>query len=65
MSAAQDYHRMALECLELAETARDPASQDALIHMAEFWARLADRAEEGSSSAADTPHGPNRAAASG
>ena len=63
MSAAQDYHRRALECLELAETARDPASQDTLIHMAEFWARLADRAEESSSS--DTLQGPNRAAASG
>jgi hypothetical protein len=36
---------MALECLELAAAARDPASQDTLIHMAEFWARLADRAD--------------------
>jgi len=36
---------MALECLELAEATRDPASQDALIRMAELWARLADRAE--------------------
>ncbi len=45
MGAARNYHRMALECLELAEAARDPASQDALIRMAELWARLADRAE--------------------
>jgi hypothetical protein len=45
MGAPQNYHRMALECLELAEAARDPASQDALIRMAELWARLADRAE--------------------
>ena len=41
MRAARDYHRMALECLELAEAARDSASQDALIRMAEFWASLA------------------------
>ena len=45
MGAARNYHRMALECLELAEAARDPASQDTLIHMAELWAGLADRAE--------------------
>jgi hypothetical protein len=45
MGTAQNYHRMALECLELAEAARDPAAQDALIRMAELWARLADRAE--------------------
>jgi hypothetical protein len=45
MGAADNYHRMALECLELAEAARDPASQDTLIHMAEFWASLADRAD--------------------
>jgi len=37
---------MALECLELAEAARDPATQDTLIHMAELWASLADRAEQ-------------------
>jgi len=37
---------MALECLELAEAARDPTTQDTLIHMAELWARLADRADE-------------------
>jgi len=50
MGAAQNYHRMALECLELAEAARDPANQDTLIHMAELWAGLADRAEANSPS---------------
>jgi len=44
--AAPNYHRLALECLELAEAARDPTTQDTLIHMAELWARLADRADE-------------------
>ena len=67
MSAAQDYHRMALECLDLAETARDPASQDTLIHMAEFWARLADGAEARSSSGSesDAAEPSKRVAASG
>ena len=59
MRAARDYHRMALECLELAEAARDAASQDTLIHMAELWARLADHADE---SSAD-PTGPRGDAA--
>ena len=45
MAAARNYHRMALECLELAEAARDPVSQDTLLRMAERWAMLADRAE--------------------
>jgi hypothetical protein len=45
MGPTRNYHRMALECLELAESARDPASQDMLIRMAELWASLADRAE--------------------
>jgi hypothetical protein len=45
MGAEQRYHRLALECLELAGAARDPENQDTLIHMAELWARLADRAQ--------------------
>jgi hypothetical protein len=45
MGSTRNYHRMALECLELAEAARDPESQDTLIHMAELWAQLADRAD--------------------
>jgi hypothetical protein len=45
MGSTRNYHRMALECLELAEAARDPGSQDTLIRMAELWAQLADRAD--------------------
>jgi hypothetical protein len=45
MGTARNYHRMALECLELAEAARDATTQDTLIRMAELWASLADRAE--------------------
>jgi hypothetical protein len=53
MGPTRNYHRMALECLELAEAARDPASQDMLIRMAELWASLADRAEEKSAGRSD------------
>jgi hypothetical protein len=63
MGAAQHYHRMALECLELAEAARDAASQDVLIHMAELWAKLADRAEANAASRRpDDPRGADAAA---
>ncbi len=46
MDAAQKYHQAALDCLNLAEAARDPITQDRLIRLAEQWARAADRAEE-------------------
>jgi hypothetical protein len=46
MEAARNYHQLALDCLNLAEATRDPSIQDAMIRMAERWARLADRAEE-------------------
>jgi hypothetical protein len=61
MGPTRNYHRMALECLELAEAARDPASQDMLIRMAELWASLADRAEE-KSAASGPPDGRSSAA---
>jgi hypothetical protein len=61
MGPMRNYHRMALECLELAEAARDPASQDMLIRMAELWASLADRAEE-KSAAFGPPDGRSSAA---
>jgi hypothetical protein len=47
MDATRKYHRLALDCLQMAEAAHDPATQDALIRLAELWARLADRAESG------------------
>ena len=62
MGAARNYHRMALECLELAEAARDSASQDALIRMAEFWASLADRADAKAASRPDIRPGTDSAA---
>ena len=45
MDAARKYHQLALDCLNLAEAARDTATQDELIRMAERWARMADSAE--------------------
>jgi hypothetical protein len=44
--AAQKYHELALDCLNLAEAARDPATQDQVLRLAERWARLADCAED-------------------
>jgi hypothetical protein len=46
MTAAREYHQAVLDCLNLAEAARDTVTQDALIQMAERWAQLADRSEE-------------------
>jgi len=44
--SARKYHQVALDCLNLAEAARDPVIQDQMLRMAERWAKLADRAEE-------------------
>jgi hypothetical protein len=40
MEAAWEYHRLALDCLELAEAARDPAVRKQMIRLAERWARM-------------------------
>jgi len=50
MDSVRKYHQLALDCLNRAEAARDPAIQGQMLRMAELWARLADRAEEGDSS---------------
>jgi len=44
--SARKYHQVALDCLNLAEAARDPVIQDQMLRMAERWAKLAYRAEE-------------------
>jgi len=44
--SARKYHQLALDCLSLAEAARDPAVQDQMLRMAERWARMADHAED-------------------
>ena len=43
MEIAQKYRRVALDCLQLAEAARDPNVRDQMVRLAELWARLADR----------------------
>jgi len=45
MEATSKYHRLALDCLELAEAARNPAVREQMIRLAELWARMADGAE--------------------
>ena len=45
-AAVKKYHQLAVDCLSLAEAAREPSMQDRLIHLAALWARMADRAEE-------------------
>jgi hypothetical protein len=50
MNAAAKYHELALDCLNLAEAAHDPATQDQVLRLAERWARLADRPEGGADS---------------
>jgi hypothetical protein len=47
--SARKYHELALDCLNLAEAAHDPATQDQMLRLAERWARLADCAEGGES----------------
>ena len=50
MDAAPKFHELALDCLNLAEAAHDPATQDQVLRLAERWARLADHAEGGANS---------------
>jgi hypothetical protein len=45
MNAAKKYEQLALDCLNLAEATRDPATQDRLLRLAEFCARFADHTE--------------------
>ena len=45
MQAAQDYHRLAPDCLDLAEATRDPEIREQMIRLAEHCARIADRQE--------------------
>jgi hypothetical protein len=46
MDAARQYEQLALDCLNLAGATRDSATQDQMMRLAEFCARLADDAED-------------------
>ena len=45
MRAAQEYHRLTLNCLDLAEATRDPKMREQMIRLAEHCAWIADRQE--------------------
>ena len=42
MSRAEEYRRLARECLEAARTVQDEDGRTALLQMAQVWSRLAD-----------------------
>ena len=46
MDAVRKYHQLALDCLNLAEATRDPATQNQMFRLAEFCAKLAEDSEE-------------------
>jgi hypothetical protein len=60
MDAARQYHQLALDCLNLAGATHDPATQDQMMRLAEFCARLADDAEDKASSPQTTINPPDR-----
>jgi hypothetical protein len=43
MEAIPRYHRLALDCLQLAEAARDPAVREQMLRLSELWARMAEQ----------------------
>jgi hypothetical protein len=46
MAAADEYRRLAAECLLIAEDVIHPESRNLLIHMSQSWLRLAHQAEK-------------------
>ena len=36
MDTARSYHQLAMDCLKMAEAARDPATQDEMIRLAQL-----------------------------
>src|SRR6266516_7545011 len=56
MDSVRKYHQLALDCMNLAEAAHDPATQGQLLRLAEFCARLANHAESQAISAFRTDH---------
>ena len=45
MKAPSEYRQVALDCVELADAARDPAAREAMIQLAKQCAELARRAD--------------------
>jgi hypothetical protein len=53
MDTAQSYHRLALDCLKIAQAAHDTATQDEMIRLAQLWASLTDQVEDKASAKTD------------
>jgi hypothetical protein len=56
MDTEQNYNRLALDCLKMAERAHDPTTRDDMIRLAKLWTRLADQAKKSASSTMDQGH---------
>jgi len=53
MDAARNYHRLALDCLKMAQRAQDPATREDMTRLAQLWARLAEQARSRGSGPVD------------
>jgi len=53
MDAARNYHRLALDCLKMAQRAQDPATREDMTRLAQLWARLAEQVRNRRSPPAD------------
>jgi len=56
MDTVQNYRRLALDCLKMAEAARDPATREDMTRLAHLWARLAEQAHKSASPQVDHGH---------
>jgi hypothetical protein len=45
MSRAEEYRRLAQECIDTARTIANEDARDALLQMAQVWQRLAEQKE--------------------
>jgi hypothetical protein len=43
MDAVRNYHRLAQDCLKMAQRAHDPATREEMTRLAQLWARLAEQ----------------------
>jgi hypothetical protein len=45
MGTAEEYRRIAWDCLNLAEAAQNPKTGASMLNLAQYWVRLAEEAE--------------------
>jgi hypothetical protein len=61
VSRAEEYRRLARECLEAARTVQDEDGRTALLQMAQVWSRLADeQADDSGEQAPPVPSAEDR-----